>query len=480
MRIYIQWLLLILYTTFIIIGLKHHELWLDEMHHWLLAKDSQNLRELYQNTRYEGHPILWNVLLLIISRFSENPVAMQVLHGFFAILTAFLIVFYTPFPLYLKSFLLFGYFFFYEYAILSRSYVLIVFLVLSICAVYHSFPQKKWLLFCLLFLLANTHLLAIPIFLGFSIFFFWKKWLLQDYFLALFALIGLFLALAQINPPANHPFHHYWSRLHIDINTIARVFNQMGQGWFPISDYRDTAFWNKNIFNTISSVILVVLGFIFLFILLVQTYFHKRLWISIMVVFGGIFSILYFLQMIGFRYYGIVWIALIPIYWFLYTQKPINKQLLYQIFSVMAFIQMLGGVIAYSLDIQKPFSQAKNVVNFIQEKRLENVPLAVSPANAAPSISGYIGKNVYHLDVEAYHSFCLWYKPVREANRKKLFNSLVNFASTSPKVLFVSNYLLHKEDLAYLEDVLKIQLLKHFQPSVIQSEIYWLYLIHKK
>src|SRR6185369_17729739 len=63
-----------------IAGVTHHELWLDEAHHWMLAAYSGSLRELLSNARYDGHPPLWHVLLFVLGRFTTAPLAMQLLH----------------------------------------------------------------------------------------------------------------------------------------------------------------------------------------------------------------------------------------------------------------------------------------------------------------------------------------------------------------------------------------------------------------
>jgi len=481
MRISPNWLLLILYSLLLLMGLLNHELWLDEMHHWLLARESRSLAELYEYSRYEGHPILWNVLLYVLTRFTDNPFAMQLLHGILAISAAALLIFTAPFPFYLKVFLVFGYYNFYEYAVISRNYVLILLFVLLACWLYSRYPKTKYALFVLLLLLVNTHLLAIPVFIGFLIFFFWKKWKRQDYILAGIALFFLALSLYQINPPSNHPFQNYWTRLDISVAKIGRTFNYFGQGLFPLSDFSDYSFWNKNLFNSFSGAVLAVLSIAIFGCFFVNTFPHRRLFFASASTFIGVYLILYFLQMIGFRYYGIMWICMTAAFWLLYRDFWLIRYpiFLHSLFILVAFLQMIAGVSSYMFDVVRPFSQAQNVVEYIQENKLESIPLAVTTANAAPSISGYLRKPVYHLDIEQYQSFCLWYKPVQNPDRKKLLDHLVHFASKSEKVLLASNHFINKEDLAYLDGTLDIRLIKSFQSSIIKSEAYWLYFVQK-
>ena len=56
------WLVLA-YAVLLAVLLAHHEPWRDELHFWMSARDSQNLTQLWENRRYDGHPPLWSWLL---------------------------------------------------------------------------------------------------------------------------------------------------------------------------------------------------------------------------------------------------------------------------------------------------------------------------------------------------------------------------------------------------------------------------------
>src|SRR5437660_396106 len=62
------------------LGILNHEMWRDELQSWLIARDSRTVGELLQNMRYEGHPAFWYVCLFAITRFTHDPLAMQVFH----------------------------------------------------------------------------------------------------------------------------------------------------------------------------------------------------------------------------------------------------------------------------------------------------------------------------------------------------------------------------------------------------------------
>jgi len=100
----------------------HHELWGDEIHSWNIAKASGSFFELISNTRYEGHPPVWYIILWTISKFTHDAFAIQVVHLIIAWLVVSVILFYSPFPFIIRILIPFGYFFLFEYSVLSRNY----------------------------------------------------------------------------------------------------------------------------------------------------------------------------------------------------------------------------------------------------------------------------------------------------------------------------------------------------------------------
>src|SRR6478672_2729153 len=86
----------LLFAALVLIGISQHELWRDEAKAWLIARHSHSLIDLFNNRRYEGHPVLWYALLYFASRFTANPLVMQLLHALIA--TAAIVVFVVRAP----------------------------------------------------------------------------------------------------------------------------------------------------------------------------------------------------------------------------------------------------------------------------------------------------------------------------------------------------------------------------------------------
>src|SRR5215204_4993221 len=85
-------------------GILRHELWLDEAQHFLIARDSGSLPELFRNMRYDGHVQLWNYLLFFIVHYiSADPLAMQLLHLLIINAAVLLFLRFAPFSLMVKG-----------------------------------------------------------------------------------------------------------------------------------------------------------------------------------------------------------------------------------------------------------------------------------------------------------------------------------------------------------------------------------------
>ena len=126
-----------------LIGILRHEMWRDEVHAWMLARESSSLVELFQNLRYEGHPSLWHLCLYGLSQLTSNPLIMKIFHWEIGVAIALLIHCYAPFRRTQKILLSLGYFIFYEYSVISRSYSFSVLFLFLFCALYASQALQK-------------------------------------------------------------------------------------------------------------------------------------------------------------------------------------------------------------------------------------------------------------------------------------------------------------------------------------------------
>ena len=162
-------------TGFLILGSLtafNHEMWRDEMQAWLLARDSASVFELFAHLKYEGHPGLWHLCLMPLSRITASPIIMQVFHLLIAGVTVYLFARYAPFNWLQKFLFSFGYFALYEYAIVARNYALGMLLIVVFCVLFRERYKRPLWIGGVLFLLAHTsvHALIVSIGIGFALF----------------------------------------------------------------------------------------------------------------------------------------------------------------------------------------------------------------------------------------------------------------------------------------------------------------------
>lgn len=122
----------LLYALLTFLACKSHEPWMDEVQPWIAAQSSSWSYLIFEHPHWDAHPVLWHLILKIVSfLFSENglPIAALLMGWLFAAI----VIFYSGIPLFFRIGFLFSYFFFYQYPIVARSYVL--------------YPILFWLLF---------------------------------------------------------------------------------------------------------------------------------------------------------------------------------------------------------------------------------------------------------------------------------------------------------------------------------------------
>lgn len=127
-------LLLILMTAF-------HEPWYDEAQAWMIARSASLKDILFTIPHYEGHPPLWHLILFPFARLSfPFELTIKAVSVLIAGLAMWRLIFRSPFPLAFRLTLPFTYFFFYQYAVVSRPYGL---LFLGFVLAAETYPRRN-------------------------------------------------------------------------------------------------------------------------------------------------------------------------------------------------------------------------------------------------------------------------------------------------------------------------------------------------
>ncbi len=465
-----------------IIGILHHEVWLDEAHHWLLARDSSTLKELFENARYEGHPLLWNILLFICTRFFTDVIAMQIINVIISVAAVFLFLSHAPFTKLEKCLFIMGNFILYEYTVISRNYsLLIFFLFLSII----FYQKKKYIALALaLAALANTHLFGLIIssttvlVIAFEILVtktrIWEKALLIG-FVIIF--VGSLISVIQIVPPLNSTLYHQMNKSS-SIDRLARMSVVFIKGFIPIPDFSNVYFWNTNLLMGISKPFCALLStLLFAYPLII---FKRYASLLVLFYFSSlcILTFFYLSDLNAVRYYGVMYIVFVMCMWLLsLAQSDIkgyaSTKYVGFFFKAVLVIQMIAGVTNYILDFNEPFSESKNVAAFLKahEPKAEYI---AGGCGAAP-ISAYLNKKMYYLTDQRYGSFCNFNRQsdyVVANTELALKTAALNFASKcSMPVLYIANSILHLSP----EETVHFKFIRSFNSSAVKHENYYVY-----
>ena len=414
-----DFLLTAVYFLVSLAGILHHELWLDEAQHWLLARDSSSVADLFDNTRLEGHPLLWNLLLFIITRMTSDVFWMQLLHILISASAVFVFVSKAPFSRLFKTLFSFGYFIFYEYNIISRNYMLGVLFLFLAAAVYKERKHKFVWLCLFLALAANVHLMFGVIALAFfGILLFenhqqkqlFDKKFFGGYCIFAMGFMVLYLQLSGTNSD--------W--LLSDLNNVpvyekfTKGFMALFKGLLTLPDFRTIHFWNSNIFVNWSKPVTAVFGLlayalpVFLF-----SKDRKTLFFVYTALIGAQFFF-FVTQRGATRFDGMAYIILIIALWINKINSPMEsnsndffarskKTIIY----IILIVQCFSGICAYITDWNHPFTASKDAAAFIKSQIHHDEPV-VSLSCESTALAAYLDKKVYHLSDGSFHSYCQW------------------------------------------------------------------------
>lgn len=411
------WFLTLLFFALSLIGILNHELWLDESHHWLLGRDSANFIDLINNTRYEGHPILWNLIIYSISRFTHNPFWMQLLHIVISSTVVYIFLKKAPFSWLFKTLFVFGYFMFFEYNIISRNYSLGLLFLFLACSVYKK-REKKFTLFCIYLGFAiNTHLIFSVVSFALFLTVLFESHLKKNLYMKLFSvgsliiLISIVISVIQIIPPFDTSFLETFEQKSL-LEKLIPGFTSFFKGILPIPDFRTIHFWNSNIFVNLSltvSAILSIMGYAIPLLLFKR---RKSTLFFVYIALIGIQIFFFVTQRSAARFFGMTFIVLIMGLWFdCYNRERSKNQFESSrikpfIYSIL-FIHFCSGIYAYTMDLIYPFSVSKKVKSVLKDNNLLQEKL-VTPFCEGTIFAPYFENKIYFLCSNDYESFCKW------------------------------------------------------------------------
>jgi len=524
--------LIVLFFGLGLLGILNHEIWRDEAQAWLIARDSTSLIDLYKNTRYEGHPLLWHACLFLITRWTHNPLAMQGFHLLLAVGSVVLIVKKSPFSIIQKGLLSFSYLLFYEYSVISRNYAIGIFLIFLFCAFYARRKPAYWLLSLVLALIANTnafgflisftlasvmlfrlkseskpsqttspHVLQVPMNKALSttaiLIAGWGCSLLQLTRIVALPKTDSPLEVAQVPDSVSNSL----SEVTVErveqaitlVNKITGLVEPFSRAYFPMVRPK-MHFWTTHLLTdpegvgTISGLeignlvaVCLAAGIVFLMLkALSKTPLYLWLYLSASLVLYSFFVLVY---RGGPRHNGHLMIVLIVSLW-LATWSTHRKEARLRDFSARAkrpivgglllttllFFQCVSSVQAYTIDMIYPFSASRAIAQYIQIHQLEDLPLFAQNGRLMTGLISYLETDAYYAQANRYASFAnILYNTEKETSEIVTAN-VEKFAQQQPEFLIVS---INPIDFSALEN--EVLLLTKVEETIVRSERMYLY-----
>jgi len=427
----------IIATAFFLLGahlLSNHEMWRDEIQAWLLARDSNSVPSLFANLKYEGHPGLWHLLLLPLTRVSHSPTAMQPLHLLLATSTIFVFARYSPFGAVQKLLFSFGYFPFYEYSIISRNYGLGVLLIFVFCSLFERRYTKFLVISLVLFLLCHTSVFAliIAIVLFCSLLFdfcyyqrihksFDRSDTCKVYVGFLIITLGIVTAVLQLIPPPDSGYVVGWNSS-FDIGVIKTGVSTVTAAYLPIPNF-DLHFWNTCAWMATSYVRYLAVLFVCSFLGFSMIGFLQKPFVFFLFVGStvGLLAFFYIKINSGMRHTGFLFIAFILSAWLYRCCEQANLSVFSVSFlkkwemlfshgiTVILLLHVGASFVAASVDYRHPFSMAKSAAKYINERGLNNRLIVGYLDFTTSAIVGYLGiREAYYPQGNRFGSYVRW------------------------------------------------------------------------
>lgn len=477
-------------------------MWRDELEIWLIARDSASLGELLDNMGSQGHPALWYLVAFVVTRVTRDPLALQLLHLLIGTATAAVFLRWAPFPFWQRALFCFGYFPFYEYTIVTRSYGLEFLLVFFFCAL---FPRRErlvgWLVLILL-LLAHTNLFgailacsftlllaAEPLFLG-------RKPTYTPRVAAslALALFGIATSLGHILLQANRigPAHRYDSAH--DFAWVADCVSTVFYGWAPLPDPRGAAFWNTSILFLLPEPLRAYagLGLGTALLLLSALVLRPKRPIFLAYVSGSaaMLGVVLFVWYGQLRQHGQFYLLFVACSWLaVHVAAPGRARPFPAAWAEtlgraawigVLVIHVAAGTYAWFRDFQLPFSNAAGAARFVERETPADAVIVGSVDYAVEPIAAYIDRPIYYPETKRFGTFMTWGAGRGLVPPMAALDAAVNFAKEGREVVMI---LSNKPDdyspgqVVTIGDGLWMEYLTSFEGAIVHEENYFLFRI---
>ncbi len=417
--------MLTVFALVVTVVTANHEMWDDELQHWGIVVESQTPIDIFYHLRYDSSPALWHLCLYPFAQFTQNPIWMQVLHVALATLAAGIFLWWSPFTRLQKALFLLGYFPLFEYAAISRHYVLGELLLFAFLALYPWGGKRAVWAGVVLFLQTQTSLfgfiLAFACVLSMLAHYGIQRpegrtesrWLPRTAITGLvIAAVGFVVSFLQLLQHPDSGVHRGW-----DFINLWRALQASTITWRSIVPIPTTGieFWNTNVLDSFgmlnaardlpSLFLQAFLSAVIFFGSIIWFWRRPQALVLFLTAILGCLAFFYLKKLGYLRHHGHIYLAWIGAVW-LYgaprmtaeeTQvtaqaKSVGRGWRDHCLTVVLVLNVVAACFAINIELREPFSAAPAVAGWIRERgQADDVIIAPN------SVAGYLERDAYIL-----------------------------------------------------------------------------------
>lgn len=381
-----------------------HELWRDEVWLWIVVTESRSVAELFSPLARSGQGYLFPLLCFLARQVSTSPLAMQLLHLLLAGAAAFAFARWAPLGRRERALFVLGYFPFYEYAVISRHYVLGALLIWLACAAARK-RSPALALGAALGLLCQTTvygcILAIALACG---------WLLDRWFRRtevaplpraprfdtaaglVLGLAGFVAGLVQLIPAPGTSFAPAW-RFDWNPAHAAKVLRMPWRAFVPLPG-PDLQFWNTNLLDAWPA-LQAAAGLLALVLAAAVLWRRKVALATFCLGATGLLGFAY-LKLVGaLRHEGHFWLLFAAALWLGGGFEEDRRSWRTRVLLVLLTLHVGAAVYASWMDLRHPFSNGAATAELIRREGLDRYPLLGHREPPAATVALYLGRPLY-------------------------------------------------------------------------------------
>ncbi len=402
--------------------LLFHEMWRDEAWQWLVVVESRSLGELFTGTsRGGGIGYTFPLLCYLARQLSTSPRAMQLLHLVLATAAAFVFARWAPLRRRERALFVLGYFPFFEYAVLSRSYSTEALLLWLACIAARSQRPALGLAVAAALLCQTTvygWILAVALVCG---------WLVSRRLrrsevapvgvreaagaLAIFA-AGAVAGVVQLMAPAGTKvpgWRFAWQAV-----AAIRPATMPWLAFVPVPRLQ-LHFWNTNVLDPWRA-LQVAAGILTLALAFALLWRSKAAVVTFAVGAAGLlaFSYLYFQGVM--RHHGNLWLLFMAALWLGggagIRDEPRSWRA--KVLFALLVIHCTAAAYASWMDLRHPFSNGAATAELIRSRGLDRYPLLGHREPPAATVALYLGRPLYAPSRQVFTTHPDWSPRQRE------------------------------------------------------------------